>query len=94
MRRAKDLFHGLSEGEILDEDEEVDGVSMEMARFPDPVRVFDEEIVVRVDTVIIAGQLMESDAFLAKQRSQRDFTCSTDIRFGPFHRDDFSNEVE
>ena len=52
---VQEEFHSVVEGEILDHHKEVDGISMEVAGFADPIAIFDKEIVVRFDPIVITG---------------------------------------
>ena len=94
LRRAKDEVHGIGEGKFFHHHEKVDGVSMKVFRFPNPVAVFDDEIAKLIETVILTGEFLQGEASLTQEWSQRDFASSADVRFGPVHRDDFSSEVE
>ncbi len=85
----------------MDHDEEVDGISVEFFGFPDPIAVFDDEIVMGLDAVIVTGTFMEGDSHVTQDGNERDFSSHPYIGFRPgflrmleISHDDVSNGVE
>lgn len=92
LGRAENGVHGFSKGAVFDHHEEVDGVSLELAGFPDPVAVADDEVTeglpafgVGLNQVVFPWEFPQGDALLTEKRRQRDFTRGADLVFGPGH---------
>ena len=78
---AGDLAHGVVEGKAQDLDEEVDGVSGQIALGPTPVTVFDEQALVGGQLEVAGLQLDELKAALLEQGNQRShaYKCQSSL---------------
>ena len=99
--RVSDLAHSLMEGEAEHLDEQVDGIASQLARWPTPIAVFDEQALVSDQFKIAGGQFDEFEAALAQQGNQRSHAGGADLLAGPavgttgvVYRSHFANGVE
>jgi len=75
--------HGVVEGEVFDGDEEVDSVSLFVSGGPDPVGVFDDEIVKILDEEVVAVEFEQVVPPFEKKGSEMGSSGIADLVFGP-----------
>src|SRR5436190_19056229 len=78
-----DLAHSIIEGQAENLDEEVDGVACQLALWPTPIAVLDEQALVSGQFKIDGRQLDELEASPAQQGNQRSHAGGADLLSRP-----------
>ena len=84
--RPGDLLHGVVEGQTQDVHEKVDGVAGEVALWPPPIGVFDEESLEGRQLEVARVFFEELQSLLLQQGNQQDLPGRADLFAAPAGR--------